>query len=472
MKIQRNYNKSDILTNSNIGFEFEFYSSIHIKEVAKSLSKKLGVRVVVPLDIPPVGLSSKPIYHSGIVPDEFIFKIEADYSGGKDMKELITGPLKYKRAIEVLYLVLEWIKEFGYTNEKCSIHANISFSKDFKINNDISKLDVMKFIMNFDEDFVYKRFPTRINSVYARSINHIIPNNIFFYNTIPIDGSTYNMFSLPQEKYFGVNFTKVNKNYLEFRYMGGKDYEKRYIKVLECVDHYILSLYKSLNFNEYSWKDNKKIKERIDKQKDLVSIFNNYELFKQKFPKFNITVNMNNDTQNIKSYWENIKNDIFSLIIRNNISVANYNYDKDRTSKQLFETDLKNALLKGYDLIYCEIEGILHDCDLYHCNISHSRLSNCDAVRDNKFQSSKLENVNLPVSNETQDSFIKNDNKHIINCKVNGGVIRAGEVGDTGEIGDDVLVVEDDPKVTFKTNDWEWIKTHRKFNRNITYKKM
>ena len=30
------------------------------------------------------------------------------------------------------------------------------------------------------------------------------------------------------EKYYGVNFSKLPHDYIEFRYLGGKDYEKKY----------------------------------------------------------------------------------------------------------------------------------------------------------------------------------------------------------------------------------------------------
>lgn len=463
MKLQKNYSKQDVLNNAQIGFEFEFYSSIDIYDVAKSLEKDLGIQIVVPLDTPPVGLLSKPIYHSDIEPTNHLFKLEADFSGGKDMKELITGPQLYKDALKTLDIVLKWIEKWGYTDEKCSIHVNISFHKKFQLLNNISKLNTLKFIINFNEKFVYERFPSRLNSVYARSIKHILPNKIFFYKNMPIDNSTDNIFVTPNEKYYGVNFTKTNKNYLEFRYMGGKDYQLKQNSIIECIDYFIMSIYRSINFNENSWKESHTFKKYMEIQNNLVAIFNNYELFSYKFPDFHITIDMKKDLQIIKAYWEEIKNDIFNLIIRNGIKKANFNYDSDFGINQLYDTKMNNSFLENYDLVHCEIEGILNNCNLYYCKIHHSRLRNCDAKKQNEFYDSKLENVYLPVGNETQNCFIKNDSKRIINCVVKGGVLRSGEVGQSAEIADDVLVVDEEPEV-FYTNDHTHINKFKKIN--------
>ena len=57
------------------------------------------------------------------------------------------------------------------------------------------------------------------------------------------------------EKYYGVNFSKLPKNYIEFRYLGGKDYENRYNSIMNLTEHFVLSLYDSLMNPTYNEKD-------------------------------------------------------------------------------------------------------------------------------------------------------------------------------------------------------------------------
>ena len=74
-------------------------------------------------------------------------------SGGKKLLELVTGALPYFAARLMIIKVCDWIKENGYTNDRSSIHLNLSFDKS-KIDNKyrISKMNVLKFILDFNEE--------------------------------------------------------------------------------------------------------------------------------------------------------------------------------------------------------------------------------------------------------------------------------------------------------------------------------
>ena len=125
MRIKKKYSTEEILEGTKLGLEFEFYSNFDVFETAKALAKVLKKRVVVPLSLSTLG-EPKPLYHSPVTPTSSIFKLEPDYSGGKKMCELVTGPMKYAEARNVIIKVFEWIQSNGYTNERCSIHVNMS----------------------------------------------------------------------------------------------------------------------------------------------------------------------------------------------------------------------------------------------------------------------------------------------------------------------------------------------------------
>jgi hypothetical protein len=206
---------NDFFYSVKLGFEFEFNSNLNRNRIAQELGKILGKKILV-----------FKKYHSFFTPTQSTFKLEPDYSGGSKMVELITGPLSYFEAIPILIKTLKWIDQNGYTDKKCAFQFGVSFDTSIypKIPQ-ISKLNILKFVLGFDESQIYKRFPERKESLYAKSIKRIIPHNKFVdpSGLSFIDG---NLFNVPLEKNMGINFLKLPQGYFEVRYLGGTDYQK------------------------------------------------------------------------------------------------------------------------------------------------------------------------------------------------------------------------------------------------------
>lgn len=210
---------NDFFYSSKLGFEFEFFSNLNRNEIVDTLGKSLGKKII---------LFNK--YHSDFKPTKDIFKLEPDYSGGSKMNELITGPLPYFEAIVILIKTLKWIDQYGYTDKKCAFQFGVSIDTSiFPSIPSVSQLNPLKFILGFNENFVYKRFPERMGSLYAKSIKRILPANKFVdpQNISFIDE---NLFEVPMEKNMGINLTKLSDGYFEVRYLGGKDYQKNTIQ--------------------------------------------------------------------------------------------------------------------------------------------------------------------------------------------------------------------------------------------------
>jgi hypothetical protein len=62
-------------------------------------------------------------------------------------------------------------------------------------------------------------------------------------------------------------------------------------------------------------------------------------------------------------------------------------------------------------------------------------------MKSNNFDFSKIGDTPLHITNICNDCFIENK-RDIINCEVNGGVIRNGEIGKLAKISDDTMIVE------------------------------
>ena len=133
-------------------------------------------------ELAPIKVSGFRKYHSSFNVTADHFKIEPDMSLGMSGVELITGPLEYPNVKLVLLKILKIMQEFCRTDEKCSIHVNISFDpKKVEPTKTLDHLNKLKLILEIDEEMVYKYFPTRKNNFYAKSVKKIIPFKDYSY---------------------------------------------------------------------------------------------------------------------------------------------------------------------------------------------------------------------------------------------------------------------------------------------------
>ena len=72
----KNYTKDEIFDATYLGLEFEFFSKLKDIEISRALGKLLGKRVVIPYQVPALGETPKPLYHSPVeVTDEIFIRI-------------------------------------------------------------------------------------------------------------------------------------------------------------------------------------------------------------------------------------------------------------------------------------------------------------------------------------------------------------------------------------------------------------
>jgi len=423
--------------------EFEFFSELKPAAVAKELSRTLGKKVIVPVVVKELDTKEKGTYHSDIEPTSSMFKLERDFSGGKDMYEMITGPLSYEEARIIIIKTLSWIKEKGWTDSKCAIHLNVSFDYfKSKLKMNLMNLNVLKFILGFDESFIYDRFPNRKDSVYAKSINNIYPLSRFVFFDSP-DKIDKNDYILPHEKYFGVNFTKLPKDYLELRYLGGEGYERKTYSILEVLDYFVTSLYSTLQQNDtYTPEEKTKLHRILKNQKKAVVSFNDPVDFLMAYPKIRVTVDMRGEIEILKAYWTRIREKLFDLVVDSGLREGHFNFDTDFSASQLRDGVMKKANdVDEMELFDCEISGTVRNSKLFRCKLNSSRLDKCKLMEANQIFNSKVENTTIFPGNELTNCYIKNKDE-TIEGKIEGGVIRAGILGRDAEISKETLIVD------------------------------
>lgn len=430
-------NYETLLTSAKIGIEFEFCSNMKPVAIVKSLSEALDKRVIAPLNVDSIE-NPKLKYHTPVEPSTEIFKLESDYSCGKNGCELITGPLPYKEARIILIKVFNWIKKNGWTTDRCSVHFNISYDDNIiTLKNELCHLNILKFCLNIDEDRIYKEFPNRKLSIYANSVKHLLLTNIFTTN------NTVNQLSIPNEKYYGANFQKVTKNYLEFRYLGCTNYEERSQIFLEMMDYFITFTYNILENPELSETDNKKLNKIVKDHQKIREVYKDPRLLRKNFPKLNVYVDMNNDIEVIKTYWTTIQNKVLEVLLNGGVRKGTLNYDTDISKMQLKDAEFNTGFVNDMELISCSGNGSISTCKLFECNFKNVVLSGCWLLHNNYIESSKIENCTVDESNICKDCYIENKGKlNIFNGTTVGGVFRIGTIGRNAEIADETDIIQ------------------------------
>lgn len=424
-------NQTGKLKLAKIGFEFEFYmKDLSYYKTLEILNKELS----------PVKVWGFRQYHSEFTPDKDNFKIEPDLSGGSNMVELVTGPLDFFDAKYYLIKIINFIQNYGYTNEKCSVHFNISFNHEDKNLNDIN---ILKLILNTDEEEIYRSFPSRKGNIYAKSIKKIIPFKEYDFFNIPISVVKNNL-RLPNDKYYGINFLHINSDKqsqrLELRYIGGKDYEKNTGQLIYFLERFIITVYDSIDV-DFNSEDINKLEEYLEENISSYKNLSKYDNFIVEFPTIQMQIDQDGNYDIISAYYEKIYNKIFSLIdATEDLSECILNYVTSTQVVEIVDARIKtNATLKGFEIINCQTEGIFEDCFFVGSEIRNSQISK-SKLQHSEVINSKILNCNVEASTLENCYFMDG----YLNGDMQGGVYRSGKLGPFATMDSDVKIVTDD----------------------------
>jgi len=399
---------------SKIGLEFEFFANEGLDEVKRSLSNVLNKRIQI-----------EEKAHSEFTPSDEVFKLEPDNSGGTGMIELVTGPMPFVESKLIIAKTLKWIRENGFTNERCSIHVNVAFDgKKLGTPTNVSSLDIGKFVLNFNENKIYEAFPNRKDSVYAKSIKFIVP----------LSGMTqpspekilWKNYMFVSEKYYGVNFSKLPKNYIEFRYLGGKDYEKKYNTIMDLTEHFVVSLYETLMYPQYTNNDLKQLDAVLEKHSGIVESYKDYQAFKKRFPRIKLMVDLQTYDQIVETFYPKMREEIFKLLTLAGLKEGLINYDADTGKMQLKNAELMQCFeIKGIDIVDCKIQGNILNCDIFSSELINSSLFESNLFGATDAADCKIEDSYVSKNVMCKDSYVFGP-KGVFSGEMEGGIFRKG----------------------------------------------
>lgn len=428
-KLKKDSPKEQILNSALTGVEFEFYSKLSLKDTQESLKKLLNREIQ---------LEDKA--HSDFQPSDKVFKMEPDMSGGKGLIELVTGAMPYRNARMVIIRMLKWIQENGYTNERSSIHLNLSFDKQFLEDpNMISKMNVLKFILEFNEDQVYKIFPNRKDSVYAKTIKWVVPRDeAYSYDE---NNTSQHNFIFPNTKYYGINFDKKVKNYLEFRYLGGKDYENKLDDILYLLERFIIQLWNSCQDSNFTILNKLELKRILNNTKSIVDGYRDYKSIPKNWKDITIMVDLQEHEQIIKIHWDRIKERVMDLFSEGGLKSGIVNYDSDTGKIQVKDGKFSAAyLIQDVELIDCEINGNITNCDMYGSKIKDGIVTRSNLYLSTEVRDCKVESSYVHGSCNIYNSYVYGRDG-VFKGKMVGGIFREGNIGDSARFEETEVVV-------------------------------
>ncbi|MHA2367106.1 MAG: amidoligase family protein [Candidatus Hodarchaeales archaeon] len=412
-------NDYNILGKARIGLEFEFLSKVNYHSTILFLSEKLGIKV-----------NGIKTYHSDFVPTETEWKLEPDLSGGFSCAELITNPMPYSEARVMLSKVCAILQEIAETNDRTGIHINISFDSN-DIN--IESINPIKLILNIDEEKIYEDFPDRRNNVYCKSVKSILPYKGYDFSTAnsKILSSSLSLTG-ESNKYYGINFTCLTDGRIEFRYIGGEDYQYKTAEILELMDYFITSSYNALHSN-LNGAEQKMLRRYLEVNIEKYKSLSKLESFLTKYPTVNIEVDKNNSFEVIKSYYPTFYDELFDLVsFTKGLEECTINFDTDSRQLEVIDADIDCvSLLTDMVFVDCNLSGgDFSKCEFYSSNIKNA-IVNVSTISDTVLTDSKLLECKVVNDSELIECYFS---EGVMDGVMNGGIFRSGQIGQNSVI--------------------------------------
>lgn len=350
-----------------------------------------------------------------------------------------TNLYNYYEAVYVMPKILELLKEMKEV-KNTYIHFDISFNKDFC---DVKDLNIMKFILEFNEESVLKNIGDVTENGDMKKITTFKPTS---YSDC-LDKVQKQIESLryidEESSVYGLDFSNINIGVLAFKYAEGIDYRNKWEGILKSLNHTITTLYNSTKYPELTEEQVKKIDKYNEEYDEYEKAFRCYELFTERYKSIKITSDLNDDKSVIDVIFPSIKEKLFDIVIVNNIKTAEINYDSDVSRLQVKDITLKGCYhLNGVDIVDSEIQNSnIRNCDIYDTKITNSNIIECNLFGYGNCKDSKFKNCFISRNIDLKDCDVTGKLGKM------GGTMRGGSLKNTTVLIDSADIHDDVEKI-------------------------
>lgn len=432
-------NDYDILKNAKIGIEFEFYSKLSYGNTMEVLNRKLDKKVF--------GFKE---YHPDFKPSSQEWMLTPDFSAGINCVELITHPMEYAEARIMLVKVYRIIQEIGYTSERTGLHINISFDNKFL---NIESINPIKLTLSLSEEYIYSFFPERKNNIYCKSIKNIIPYKDYDFSDATSSIMTSALFMHSGvSKYYGVNFTCLNQGRLEFRYIGGEDYQYKVNETLTLLDYFVKLCYEAVK-EPITEAENKMLRKYLDKNIRDYKALSSTENFITKYPSVTLEVDKTPQLEIVKSLYPTFYNDIYDFVSNvKGLSDCKINFDSETRKLEVVGGNIKcDGFIKNMIFIDTTIIG----GDFMNCEFYDSVLEDV-IINQSKIDSGTIENGKILECKVINGCILTECyfSDGMLDASLESGVFRSGILGANAYVSNSVKMLNnEDNFFNIKTQD-------------------
>jgi hypothetical protein len=414
----------EIYDNSYLGFTFEFFTPVEKRSVAAKFARALGKSV-------------KWFNHlnSDFNPTHEEFKVSPVYSNGYKEISLETGMMPYHEAIHMFLKITHVIESFGYTTDRCSVKTKIQLDTEkLGLTAKMHSLNKFKYLLGLNEKRIFEFWPNREsdeNKIYQNHLSFIQPRNV--YSTIITESFIESMnpveFKFPESEFFANDFSQLAHGKLIMSYIGGKNYTNKRKESVSTINIIIERLYETLKENwKYNFDEKIKISKIAHSYKTTIANTKNYFSLKSNYPDIKLYVDLKGTDFLIEANYNLIRDRLFKLIAFGEMKEAYINYDTYRQALQVKDATLgKSILIEGVEFYDCELELDARKCLFQGCNLKNSKIEESTIYSNNLIKNSKLIDCDyLGGSNDIKSSFIKNNQKKIINADLTECLVYSG----------------------------------------------
>lgn len=407
--------KKTIQNSSYVSFDADFYST-DINTFANYLNSSIGEKIEI-------------FDENTNVYSREIFYISKSFEYGKERYKIISPLDSYSKSRKVLISIFDAIKNYGYTDSSCIFEIKLTVKRD---KYRIKDLNVLKFILQFDEDEIFKLFPNQKDSIYIKSIKNFIPENKFYRpKLLKLKDFKY---ILPNMNFFGTTFNDIKSGFINFKYIGGEKYEEKTTQALDCLDFYINSIYKILYKPNFTQSNERTFTSILKKYDKVLNAYVSPEEFKKSFPDIKLTVDLEDNEQIIKSKYAIFRDDIFNLLASSDIIKGEINYDSSVSKIQARGISGNIYEIEGWEIVNSDL--MIHrakNCNFFETRLENSSLMNCNLYNFSSVKKSRIIDTYINRTCEITDSLISGETS-IIDGKIIRGKIIGGMIGNHSEI--------------------------------------
>ena len=458
MNKPKTYSLPEVFNNTNLGFTFEFYSSKGTNFIVENLSSVTMKNIILTN-----GPSYQPTFSEAVLIKE--------YEGKKPRYSLKLAQQRYDSIIPLMQGVLDWISETSDCTNDTMMRVNMSFdNKHLQTLHSISQMNPQKLILKIDEDYLYERFPEIEYSPYSRSVKELLPMTEAVYMGDLVKNVNY-IIGVPKKNFYGINFEDFTRGILEFNYIGGIEYSEKKNDILEVIQYCVIKTYQSLNESDFTKEELNELKKLTEEFYKVQEAFYDPIQFFKLYPEISVMVDLSREAQTIKTYWPKLRGAVFQTVINNKLVEGDINFDTEYGVFQVRKGKLDCTGINNFDLVKCELSGVIENCNLIMCDVDNARIYNSKMVKSNTIKDSYLNGVTANNGNNIDGCFVEN-NHELLDCNISNSILKFVGLGMGAKLDESTVVIDKDDLIKHEAvgikveeiRDYNWVK-------NLTGKK-